>query len=288
MILGIIGGLASLALGIGSAITSYKQKKAEQQAYNQARQENKEIAEKNYQLQVDQFNYQKQLNQLQMDREDTAYSRAISDLQDNGINKLMALGNAASTGTYTSAAAPQFDYTATPEAVNPDPMSNVGTIMTDALGWTQQLMNIQQTQKQNELIEEEIMNQSYNRANINADTLLKNIQGAKTDEERLNIIKDTMLKQIEYLQDLHDYQINRNYGVRSNDQFKQEFNTIKAMLNQISNGIQNKDNGDLINDIIKALQNLGNTKNKKGSRTTPDGTDYNLPFYNFQTGNLQQ
>lgn len=49
------------------------------------------------------FNYQKQLNEIQMKREDTAVRRSIADHEAAGINKLLALGNQAAAGGMTTA-----------------------------------------------------------------------------------------------------------------------------------------------------------------------------------------
>lgn len=73
-------------------------------------QTSKEIAEKNFNLQQEQFDYQKQLNELMMEREDTAYQRAVKDAQAAGLSALSVNGGA-SSGYSTSAPAPQInDY----------------------------------------------------------------------------------------------------------------------------------------------------------------------------------
>lgn len=59
--------------------------------------------EKNLDFQREQFDYQKQLNQLQMEREDTAYQRAAVDAQRVGINPMaLAGGNGASSSPLSS------------------------------------------------------------------------------------------------------------------------------------------------------------------------------------------
>lgn len=70
----------------------------------------KDIAEKNYNLQREQFDYQKQLNDLMMEREDTAYQRAVKDAQAAGLSASSVSGGAAASGA-NSAPAPQInDY----------------------------------------------------------------------------------------------------------------------------------------------------------------------------------
>lgn len=59
--------------------------------------------EQNLSFQREQLDYQKQLNQLQMEREDTAFQRASADAQQVGINPMaLAGGNGASSSPLSS------------------------------------------------------------------------------------------------------------------------------------------------------------------------------------------
>lgn len=67
------------------------------------------IAEKNLKLQKAQFDYQKQLNDLQMMREDTAYQRKVNDITSAGFNPILATGGSGSPSTALHAGpAPQM------------------------------------------------------------------------------------------------------------------------------------------------------------------------------------
>lgn len=73
-------------------------------------------AQRNLDLQKSQFEYQKQLNNLQMSREDSAYQRAVSDAKAAGLSPL-AVSGGASAGAMSSTAfsgvgnnAGQVDY----------------------------------------------------------------------------------------------------------------------------------------------------------------------------------
>lgn len=68
----------------------------------------KNISEKNFSLTEQQYEYQKQLNELQMQREDNAIQRQVADLKAAGLSPLMVSGGS-STGQYLSANAPQYD-----------------------------------------------------------------------------------------------------------------------------------------------------------------------------------
>lgn len=63
----------------------------------------------NYGFNRDQFKYQKQLNDLLMQREDTAVQRATADYQKAGLSPLNAVGNPAQAQSLNAGQAPQFD-----------------------------------------------------------------------------------------------------------------------------------------------------------------------------------
>lgn len=69
---------------------------------------NKEMAQNNFDLQTQQFEYQKELNEKVMEREDNAFQRQRADLEAAGFSPLMITGGASAT-PLTSAQAPQFD-----------------------------------------------------------------------------------------------------------------------------------------------------------------------------------
>lgn len=69
---------------------------------------NQRVANRNYEWQKTQWEYQKELNNLAMQREDTAYSRAVQDLKNSGLSPLM-LSSGAGAQALTSGLAPQYD-----------------------------------------------------------------------------------------------------------------------------------------------------------------------------------
>lgn len=240
----IVGGLVSAGKSIASGIGSWKKYQEEKKRY-----------EANMAFQREQFEYQKQMNQLQMNREDTAITRAMEDYQTNGINKLLAIGNPADTGSYSSTSMSGVE--GNPQNLLGELAEQANGIMNNALKWTQEIKNIQQTQKQNQLIDEEIMNQSYKRENMESQTFLNKILHAKNEQEIVNLVRDQMQKEIEYLQTKHDYDINRRYDIRSNDQVNEILNTYKAIMGELANeNSQTRKQFKELMDVINKNQNL--------------------------------
>lgn len=58
--------------------------------------------QRNYKFSQQQFDYQKHLNDLIIQREDTAVQRRVADLEAAGLNKNLAAGSAASTGNMST------------------------------------------------------------------------------------------------------------------------------------------------------------------------------------------
>lgn len=78
---------------------------------------NSEVANDNLALQQSAFDYQKQLNATQMEREDSAMQRQIADLQASGFSPLAALGGSGSASNpLSSGNAPQMDFSGVNQA----------------------------------------------------------------------------------------------------------------------------------------------------------------------------
>lgn len=87
----------------------------------------------NYSAQVQNLNYQKDLQKRIFEREDNAVSRRAADLKNAGLSKTLAVGDAAGAGTVVNTSAPQ--------------LSMVDKVAT-GLSYAQQMANVRKTEEE--------------------------------------------------------------------------------------------------------------------------------------------
>lgn len=171
----------------------------------------KEYAEKNYQFQREQFEYQKELNDIQRQREDTAIQRQVKDLEAAGINPLTASelkGSASSGGSSTS-----FTGVDAPQKANTDfskVIPDIEGIASTVQSLIQQKQDLNNTKAQEDLTKQEILNKQEEVLNLQADTAEK-----KTQEKKIREEMDSIRQKREI--DLSDWYKSERKGLRSWD-----------------------------------------------------------------------
>lgn len=112
---------------------------------------------KQYQLQKQQLEYNKELNDKLMQREDTAYSRSISDMMSAGLNPAMLYGG--SVGSLSSSAGNQLNTATSTQALPAGSLAELA-------GFVMNMKNVlSQVEKNNAEVK-----------NIQADTIGKNLK----------------------------------------------------------------------------------------------------------------
>lgn len=127
-----VTGVGSVALGFGNLI------------------QNQNIANKNFQLQQEQLEYQKALQQEIFDREDTAYQRTVNDMRSAGLSPLSMSGTNGA-GSVVSTSAPQRQGQDATNAIN-----SLNNVINQFATASTTIANVKNAQKQNELLQTEI------------------------------------------------------------------------------------------------------------------------------------
>lgn len=227
----------------------------------------KDLAMQNLGLQQNQFDYQKRLNQLTMEREDNAIQRQIADLTAAGFSPLMA-SSGSSAASLSSASAPQIDN------------SGISAAQGSYLSLAQQYSALKQ----------ETMSNIRNNASKNAQALASNKQGAAfalanlVQGAKQNINEAYWRTQNFRLNaERQDAEINRiNEQIASSKQEREWMSThgyrnqdlINVLIPILDNYLQGKSLSDIISNLKDTLQSISdNGYIKAGKEEVKDVID---------------
>ena len=211
----IISGIGGIGIGIANSV------------------ENAQINKKNYELQKDWQNYQKQLQREIFQREDNSIQRRASDIAAAGGNPAMAweTGNGASAGSIVDTSAPQqapHDYS---------------QLMNSSLAmFAGGLKQFQEAR----LMDAQIKNLSAVTDKTDAETITEEIRQlqlkaltAKTNEEKNLYIQEIKEKE-------HNLELSKSGDLRTTDPKLSMYNTIEDYFNRIiPDNVDNLDSADL-------------------------------------------
>lgn len=211
----IISGVGGIGIGIANSISNAK------------------INKKNYELQKDWQNYQKQLQREIFQREDNAIQRRASDISAAGGNPAMAweTGNGASAGSIVETSPPQRA------------LDNYSQLMNSSLSmFAGGLKQFQEAR----LMDAQIKNLSAVTDKTDAETITEEIRQlqlkvltAKTREEKNLYIQEIKEKE-------HNLELSKSGGLRTTDPKMSMYNTIEDYFNRvIPDNLDNLNSADL-------------------------------------------
>lgn len=202
--------LGSAVVDIGSNIVSGVQNKKQFEHQKAVDAFNMDMANKNYQLAVDQMNWQQEAQQTAWSREDNAIRRRVADLEAAGMSKWQAAGQAAQSGGVTAS-----NVTSAANMINSGARFNQNNFKNPVdtfLAGAERQAGISLTEKQQELIQAQIDNEKQDTVNKSFGVLKSVAETKQIYQDISNSIQNLELlkAQFEEQKKLWESQKNKN------------------------------------------------------------------------------
>lgn len=181
MVGNIIGGIGNFATGIANTVIGSK------------------YAKKNYELQRDMANYQKELNRTLMEREDNAVQRRASDIKMAGGNPALAYTNGVSSagagGSVSSPNAPQYNTSSIQQGLGQlgSGFSSVSQIEANILANKHRKAEIERVDADISKTKAETLTELYRRLGI-----IENTSKSKAEKEKIQESKRELVHNLEW------------------------------------------------------------------------------------------
>lgn len=205
----ILSGLNSL-FDLGEGVYNVVNNEREFQYQKEIDAFNQDMAKKNYQLAVDQMNWQQQAQQTAWSREDNAIRRRVADLENAGMSKWLATGQGAQAGGVTAS-----NVTSGANLINSGAKLkdvNLKNVVDSFLTGAERQAGISLTQKQEDLVQAQIDNEKQDTVNKSFGVLKTVAETKKIYQDMQNSIQNLELlkAQFEEQKKLWDSQKNKN------------------------------------------------------------------------------
>ena len=177
------------------------------------------FAQKNYELQKDAYEYQKQLNALNYDYTRNKYKYTKQDLLNSGLSPLlMANGSPSNANVLQAGQAPQFNYKS-------DLMSIGESVSNIALQNSQNELNREQSQ----LVSKQVFTEVKRALLVEAETLLAKSKTGLTDAQKKHVM--SQIRDLNY-----NFSFSKEHNIRTVD----DLNNIYSTFNAAAGGIDSQ------------------------------------------------
>lgn len=268
----ILGGLSS-AWDIGTGIYNIVNNERDFKYQQELDAWNKDMASKNYQLAVDQMNWQQQAQETAWSREDSAIRRRVADLEAAGMSKWLAAGQAAQAGGVTAS-----NVTSGANLINSGARLkdvNLKNAVDSFLTGAERQAGISLTKKQEELVQARIDNEKADTVNKSAGTNKTLAETEKIYQDMQNAVEQINLLKAQFDEQVKLWESQKNKNNVEADKVKSDIEKTAVEIEIKSKEFQLMDS--YYNMYVeKHEDDLKTSANLRGNRNAGTVKDYVL------------